>query len=264
MMRQDNTPIKQDGISLFFFVFSTTELAFLFLQGEGFTAPLAFGTVVALFLAILGVVGAFIFHTSGQAGVLTSKAALNVGVGFIVALTGFILFNAFIPELQTVSASVVGVKTFFGTFNLSITTLEEQLAAVLFAVILIPTAEENFFRGFLANLSISKAGPGVGLLLQAFFFMVFHMPAYGYAVVTLAIIFMDGLIIGAVDLQTGRLSTGLLAHIANNALSYVVITGAIILPAPLVLSGVPLTQFITPAVLGAVFLWNLRAKARAR
>lgn len=223
-------PIAIDGIYLFFFALSSSELALLFLQGQGFTSPLAFPTIVAIVLMVFGILGSLIFHTNVEDANLTDKKLMNIGLGVLVALVGFILINLFVPDLSVAPASTINVRTFFGTFNLSVATLTATLSAFVFSVILIPTAEESFFRGFWGNLAIQKAGLGGGLLAQAVIFMVFHIPAYGYAVTTLGIIFGDGLVIAAIDVYTGSISTGLLAHIGNNALSFLVVTGAVVLP----------------------------------
>ena len=250
-MKQD-AAIAQDEISLLFFALSSSMLIFIFLSGEGFTAPLAFGTIVAIILMVMGVAGSFLFGFRPGEQVINEKAALSIGLGFVLALAGFLLFNAFIPTLTVVSPqSVIAVKTFFGTFNLSIAGIEAGAAAFIFAVILIPTAEENFFRGFFANLFISRTGKFVGILLSAIVFVIFHIPAYGYDYFTLGIIFADGLVIAAVDVETGRISTGILAHVGNNALSYITVTGAVVLPSALTILGAPGGQVLSlPLMLG--------------
>lgn len=250
-MKQDEA-IAQDEISLLFFALSSSMLIFIFLSGESFTSPLAFGTFVAIILMVMGLAGSVLFGFEGEEKALNEKAALSIGLGFLIAVVGFILFNAFIPALSIVSPqSVVAVKTFFGTFDLSIAGIEAGASAFIFAVILIPTAEENFFRGFFANLFISRTGKFVGIILASTVFMILHIPAYGYNFFTLGIIFMDGIVIAAVDVETGRISTGILAHVGNNALSWITVTGAIVLPTGLSILGAPGGQILSlPLMLG--------------
>jgi membrane protease YdiL (CAAX protease family) len=247
--------IRQDGLSFFFFAFASAELAFNFLQGESVTAGPAFGELVAMFLLIFGLVGWLIaekFQPHAMPGIAlktSEREALNIGLGVVLALFLFILSNKFVPALGVASASTINVYTFFGTFTLSTASLGASFNAFLFVVVLIPTAEENFFRGFWANLSIAKAGKFAGILFQAIIFMLFHIPAYGWTIL-LGIIFADGLIIGAIDEQTGRLSTGILAHSGNNFLAFLVVAGSSV-GAPLMVLGLPVVQLASvPLMLG--------------
>jgi membrane protease YdiL (CAAX protease family) len=231
----------------------------MFLEGQGFTGPLAFGVIVATILLIFGIIGwlfseRFGKHPSfpGVATATSERQQLNIVVAVILALILFILSNKFIPELAkgALGYQSVVVLTFFGNFELSTATLGAATNAFLFSVILIPTAEENFFRGFWANLAISKAGPFVGVLFQAVIFMLFHIPALGIGISTI-IIFADGFIIGGLDEETGRISVGILAHVGNNFLAFVVVTGSVVVYSPL-FAGVPVGQLITlPLLLGA-------------
>lgn len=248
--------IRQDAISFFFFSFASAELAFGFLQGESFNSTLAFGQIVAIILLVFGLIGWLFSEKAtkhpmpGVALETSQKEQLNITIGVVLGLFLFVLSNKFVPALSVASASVVNVFTFFGTFSLSTATLGAATNAFMFTVILIPTAEENFFRGFWGNISISSCGKFVGIILQAVIFMLFHIPAYGWTIL-LGIIFADGLIIGAIDEQTGRLSTGILAHVGNNFLSYIVVTGAVVVQSPFVVAGVGMNSFLSlPLLLG--------------
>lgn len=247
--------IKQGPVSFFFLVFASSELAFGFLQGQGFNSPLAFGQIMAIILLIFGLVG-WLFSMKiskhpmpGVALQTSEKEQLNIVIGVVLGLFLFILSNKFVPVLSVASASVVNVYTFFGTFTMSTASLGAATSAFLFTVILIPTAEENFFRGFWANLTIASMGKFAGIVVQAIIFMLFHIPADGWTI-TLGVIFADGLIIGAIAEQTGRLETGILAHVGNNFLAYVVVTGSVVVSFPL-FAGVPLSQVLSlPLLLG--------------
>jgi len=241
--------IKQDNISLFFFVISLTTLPFLFVDAQNYPGgwladPYTYGVFVAIFLSLIGIAGeplAAKFANKRLPDVDTAiddTQALHIGIGVLVALFGFSLFNAFIPQLSLVKTDTIQIKSFYGVFVFSIAGVVATAGAFLFTVIQIPTAEENFFRGFLANLFVERNGPFIGLLVQAAVFMVFHIPVYGYSWQNLGIIYAAGLTIGGIDVATGTISTGLLAHVGNNALSFLVITGSVLLPIPSVIGGV--------------------------
>ncbi len=252
--------IKPGPIAFFFFALSSAELAFGFLQGESFSAPLAFGQIVAIILLVMGLIGWLLaerFDRPSLPGVsasLNEKQRLNVGIAVVGALILFILSNKFIPALGSTTASVVNVYTFFGTFNLSTATLAQSTNAFLFAVVLIPTAEEFFFRGFWANLALAGGkGAGwvaLGLILQAVIFVLFHIPAYGVGIV-LGVIFTDGLVIGGIDEATGLLDPGILAHVGNNLLAWVLVTGSVL--------GAGSSGLVTmPALLGVLMVVRWR------
>jgi membrane protease YdiL (CAAX protease family) len=247
--------IKPDGTAFFFFALTSAGLAFSFLQGQGFNTPTAFAQVVIIILMVFGLVGwlfAEKFEKHPSMMVATSsndREKLNIAIGVVLALFLFILSNKFIPALGVAGASTVSVFTFFGTFNFSTATLGAQTNAFMFSVIQVPTGEENFFRGFWANLSIAKAGKFAGIIFQAAIFMLFHIPAYGWGIV-LGVLFADGLIIGAIDEETGRLSTGILAHVGNNFLAYMVVSASVVAGSPLFL-GVTSGQLLSlPLMLG--------------
>jgi len=256
--------IKLDIIWLFFFSISSAELVYGFLQGQGFNGPLAFGQMVAIALLVFGILGGFVAERLqkrpgfGFAKSIPEKAQLNIGIGVMVALVLAILANKFIPEIVA-AGSVINVVTFFGTFSFDTTALGVASNAFLFSVILIPTAEESFFRGFWANLALAGARSRpmvfVGLVLQALVFVIFHIPAYGWTT-ALWIIFAYGLIFGAVDEETGYISPGLLAHVGVNFLSWIVATGAVVIPT-LMIPG--LGQFI-----GLPFAFGVYAFVRVR
>ncbi len=229
--------IKLDALYVGLFAGASVSLAFAFVTPETLSESNAFGLLVAFMLLMFGVVGtAFTLRylgkkpTQGYAPVTTDEDGFKIGLGVLLALILFILSNKFVPQLSVVTLGSLSIYTFFGTFAFSITTVAEQVNALLFSVFLIPVSEETFFRGFIANLMIgnNKGGPRafVGLILQAGIFMLFHVGVYGFTD-ALLVIFADGLIIGAIDLETQRLSTGTLAHMLNNLLAYGLATGAI-------------------------------------
>lgn len=237
--------LRQDSISLFALAIGFGSLVFLFLNGEGFSAPLAFPVVVAIFLALTGVVGSELASKFARNRVndVNSRLRRNdfviISIGVPVALLGFLLSNRFVPIFFQLSVTSIAFKTFYGTFTLSIATATDISAAIFFSVILIPVAEENFFRGFFGNLFLVRADPVIANVAQASVFMLFHIPAYGYNYQTLAVIFADGIVLMAIDEAAQSLSPGIIAHMLNNALAYGAVAGAVVLPGYLAVMGVP-------------------------
>lgn len=228
--------IKQDSVSILFFAVACAELAFAFVSPETLQETDAFGLLVAFMLLILGLVGWLVFlalektpPTEAVDTMTSPDKTAQLMVGVLVAVVLFVLSNKFIPQIAA-ATSGIEVITFFGTFTLATASVADQVSNFLFSVVLIPVAEENFFRGFFANLLTGGQSTGwaagLGVVLQALVFMLFHVPAYGWTP-DLVIILADGLVIGAVDVGTERLSPGIVAHVLNNFLAWAVVTGAI-------------------------------------
>jgi membrane protease YdiL (CAAX protease family) len=92
--------------------------------------------------------------------------------------------------------------------------------AILYSV-LIGIAEEQFFRGFLTDWLLSvlpswimavSAGAGI--------FAVYHFARYGTQLNALVYVFAGGFILGWVAYKSRRLSPTMIAHAANNTISY--------------------------------------------
>jgi membrane protease YdiL (CAAX protease family) len=85
---------------------------------------------------------------------------------------------------------------------------------VLAVGILGPIAEELMFRGFLyTRLSRTRIGPTVAIVLLAAFWAAIHI-AYPPAV--LALLFVDGLLLGFARKQTGSVIVPILMHVMWN------------------------------------------------
>lgn len=195
--------------------------------------PYFFDGVIAGFLMLMGLVfgiatGADVkakeVPANQEAAVVTTVSTLT-----FAALGAFMVFSYLLNVFQFVkSTDTLNVATTFGivSFPLSQTigtgafVTSGYLLGLIFTGIIIPNSEEQFFRGLWGNLSVKGLGPELGALGAGAAFMVFHIPVYGSNPYFLATVFMDGATIMAVDIASGRLVTGVLAHMANNLLSF--------------------------------------------
>lgn len=98
---------------------------------------------------------------------------------------------------------------------LSVATLTSFVSSQLF-VLLIAVSEEQFFRGFLANLFIQRVGI-LGIPLNGAVFMIYHFAVYGTSGINLLIVLGAGITLAYIAWATGRVSPTILAHVANNA-----------------------------------------------
>ena len=100
-------------------------------------------------------------------------------------------------------------------------------------------------------------------LLSGLLFSLYHIPVYGQSPQLLVAVLLDGTTIMAVDIATGRLVTGILAHVANNLMSFLVkgsLLAALGAPAspfvPHLL--LPLTQMAVPVFALSVLVYKKR------
>jgi membrane protease YdiL (CAAX protease family) len=275
--------IRQDAVSFFFFALSTTMLAFIFVSGQSLLTTISFATVTMLFLSVIGLIGEPLAnklrrHPEADVDVSLDKDdQMNIVFGFLVATIGLILSSLFVKVFVN-SAGSLSIVTFISVVPLDVSNFNNFFGSLMFSAVLVPTSEENFFRGFWANLAIAKLGRFGGQLSQASIFAGFHFPAYSALIasglltptsfgvpgisptellfVVLSIIFVDGLVLGVVDEQAQSLSPSILAHGANNLLFFAVAAGVVALPFghPLMIllaARVPLTLAI-----GAVWRLN--------
>ncbi len=84
------------------------------------------------------------------------------------------------------------------------------------AALVAPITEEAFFRGFIIGGLRKRFGAIASLLISAVFFALVHPPLTIFPV-----IFMLGLMLGALLLQTGSLWPAIFLHMAFNTLGFV-------------------------------------------
>lgn len=192
-----NIPIKQDPISLIASAIAITELVFL----SVFPGDLQIDSIIAAMILISGLVMQRYFKIDAQEG-LPEKAQSGVFMYSAVAVVIFYILNLYVPKLPLSVESVIGNAV-----------IPDKMFELLIAV-----AEEQFFRGFLANLLITRTNAGLGILMDALIFMVYHFAVYGNSPSDLGIIFGAGLTLAFIDYRTGRVSPSIIAHVINNLL----------------------------------------------
>ena len=192
-----NVPIKQDPISLIASAIAITELVFL----SVFPGDLQIDSIIAILILISGLVMQRYFKVDAQEGI-DDKAKSQVFVYSSVAVVIFFILNIYVPKLPLSVESVIG-----NAF------LPDKMFELLIAV-----AEEQFFRGFLANLLITRTNAGIGILMDAIIFAVYHLAVYGNSPADLGIIFGAGLTLAFIDYKTGRVSPSIIGHVINNLL----------------------------------------------
>lgn len=90
-----------------------------------------------------------------------------------------------------------------------------QVAAmVLLVVLLVPLAEELFFRGFVFRLLAERVSASFGYVVSACYFAVIHFNPSG-----LVVYFSYGMLLAWLAYRTGRLSSAIVAHVVINAVS---------------------------------------------
>lgn len=87
---------------------------------------------------------------------------------------------------------------------------------VIIAVTLGPLVEELFFRGFFYPVLARRWGVWWGIFLSALPFALMHLPQYGYAWSALLVVFIVGMVCGAVRAWAGSVGASFLVHAGYN------------------------------------------------
>jgi len=86
----------------------------------------------------------------------------------------------------------------------------------IIAVSLGPLMEELFFRGFMYPVLARRMGVMWGILLTALPFGLIHLPQYGWAWGAALVIFLVGVVCGAVRAVTKSVAASFLVHVGYN------------------------------------------------
>jgi len=86
----------------------------------------------------------------------------------------------------------------------------------LIAVTLGPLMEELFFRGFMYPVLARRLGVFWGIILTALPFGLIHLPQYGWAWGAALVIFLVGVVCGAVRAATKSVGASFLVHVGYN------------------------------------------------
>ena len=191
-------PIKHDPISLVASAIAITELVFL----SVFPGDLQTDSILAALILISGLVMQRYFHIDAQEG-LPESAQKNVFVYSAVAVVIFFVLNIYVPKLPLSVAPIIS---------------QSGVVPAKMFELLIAVAEEQFFRGFLANLLITRTTASLGIFMDGAIFSIYHFAVYGTSGTDLAIVFGAGITLSFIDWRTGRVSPSIIAHVINNLL----------------------------------------------
>ena len=99
--------------------------------------------------------------------------------------------------------------------------LDAYLLSII-AVSLGPLMEELFFRGFLYPVLARRMGAVWGVLLTALPFGLIHLPQYGWAWGVGLVIFLVGVVCGAVRAATKSVGASVLVHVGYNGMQMLI------------------------------------------
>ena len=190
-------PIRQDPISLAASAIAITELVFL----SVFPGDLQTDRIIAALILVSGLVMQRYFKIDAQEGI-DSQGRSNIFVYSAIAVVIFFILNIYVPKLPLSVEAVIGTNV-----------VPDKMFELLIAV-----SEEQFFRGFLGNLLITRTNAGIGIFMDGLIFMVYHFAVYGSSASSLGIVFGAGITLMFIDWKTGRVSPSILAHVINNLL----------------------------------------------
>jgi hypothetical protein len=92
----------------------------------------------------------------------------------------------------------------------------------IIAVSLGPLMEELFFRGFMYPVLARRMGVMWGILLTALPFGLIHLPQYGWAWGAAVVIFLVGVVCGAVRAATKSVAASFLVHVGYNGMQMLI------------------------------------------
>jgi len=96
----------------------------------------------------------------------------------------------------------------------------------IIAVSIGPLMEELFFRGFLYPVLARRMGVVWGVLLTALPFGLIHLPQYGWAWGAALVIFLVGVVCGAVRAATKSVAASFLVHVGYNGTQMLIAVAA--------------------------------------
>lgn len=226
--------VKQDALSYGLSGFALVGFAFLSTFGGYLVIPTLIGLAL-LFGSLIMAQRQKVEEEDDDEGFGTVYWQLVFALGGLAV----ILFAAlYVPQIQFTPGQTVTINAFFGVFTFPsaglfpLTLLSLFSPIFFFGVFLIPPSEEQFFRGWITNLALKVGGPmlaipvsGIAfavlpLVISAVTFAVFHFGVYGFTMQTFLILMGSGSVMAFIDIQTGRVSTSMIAHILNNALAF--------------------------------------------
>lgn len=233
-------PIAQDGFSKFLTYTSSSELLFI----ATFGGEILLISLLAVAIMYVGLNNQRLFFR-GQIPErpINEVRGRNYFAYAAVGIMSFFMLTRFVPVLPSYARQFLQSPTF------STVPLQTQFVVGQLFVLLIAVSEEQFFRGFWANVFTQKLGRFAGVLFSGVFFGGYHVAVYGGNIFpNIVIVSGAGMILTHICLQTGSLTPALLGHVINNAFA----SGLFGTISNMSIVGVILTQPMVPAVLIAI------------
>lgn len=199
--------IRQDGVSIALTLVAASQLLFL----GTFGAAVIGVTVFILTILIVGIVLSMWLGMAEKDDSMDpeERSQLLVWSVLSLAVIGMLnILNLFKPAAGTVLSTAL----------LNVSEDARMLVSRMLGV-LIAVAEEQFFRGALTNIFLRNLGSAGAVVLSGVIFGVYHLAVYGSQPTTLFIVAAAGSILAYAAIKTGRVSTPMIAHVANNVLA---------------------------------------------
>ena len=197
--------IKNDGFS------NALGILGIFLSFYLSTIQLSF---LSLFPALMIIAGYSLQHrsqTDFHDTVVDAREKTHIALYTLVGIAGAFMANF--------AASYV-ITTYMTVRALSITQISMVQIELICYGATIAIAEEEFFRGFLLNFVAKTRSPPEAFLVSSLIFSTFHLAVYGTRPELLIYVFTSGMILSFISWKTQHVTTGMLAHMAVNMISY--------------------------------------------
>ena len=199
--------IKQDGVSIALTVLAASQLLFLGTFGQAVVG-------VAVFVLAIMLVGIVLGMWLG----LAERDERIDPVETREMLTWSVVGLAVIGVLNLLQLFKPAAGTILSTALLNVAEDARMLVSRMLGV-LVAVAEEQFFRGALTNLFIRSVGVAGSIILSGAVFGVYHLAVYGSQPITMAVVAGAGSVLAYTAVRTGRVSTPMIAHVANNVVA---------------------------------------------
>lgn len=217
---------RQSVSSILLTSFATSSLIFLSVFGGTYFLPvmientiMVVGLVMSLYVGKLGRTHDVEIEETDE----DSAQGQLVGV-FALGALGVFSFLTWVLKPIVFSAHAMTLVTFSTAYTFPLSTSSEYLGALVFTVLLVPVAEEQFFRGFWGTVTSTYLPPGIAEIANGGVFMVFHAAVYSlFAPLNTNLILLltsGGAVFLLVDVLTRDITTSMLGHVGNNALSF--------------------------------------------
>jgi len=199
--------IRQDMLSIGLTVLAASQLLFL-----GTFGPAVVGVAVfVLAIMLVGIVLAMWLGMAERDESIDPVERRDLLIWSMVGLATIGLLN--LLQLFKPAAGTI-LSTGLANVAEDARALVSRMLGVLVAV-----AEEQFFRGALTNLFIRAVGSAGAIILSGAVFSIYHLAVYGGQPITMAIVAGAGSILAFTAIRTGRVSTPMIAHVANNVVA---------------------------------------------